>query len=457
MRKFCLTASLFERMRMMNIVTTKYGSVHGLEKDGYSLFLGIPYAKAPIGELRWRRPIEPDRWEGVREAVTYPNRSMQETDRQDPFYGKEFYDEPNRMTLVSEDSLYLNVWTPAVNAEEKLPVEVFIHGGAFMGGFGHEKEFDGQALCARGIILVTINYRLGPMGFLAHPWLSEESEILNGSRISGNYGIWDQIAALRWVRENIEAFGGDSGKITIAGQSAGGMSVQTLISSPLTKGMIAGAIMQSSVGLNYDHRLKDAEAEGEEIVRRTGAKNLEELRSLSYEEIMSAAAPIIQRGFSTMELPFTPVIDGVVLEAGYQELLEKGEIYDIPYLLGSNKEDIGIGKDQDAAEGKIYQGVIHFAEAIRKSGRTAPFVYYFTRRMPGDDAGAFHSAELWYTFGTYQKCWRPLTEGDERLADKMLGYWTNFIKTGDPNGKGLPVWKRLEEGCDPLKLDITLE
>lgn len=189
--------------------------------------MGIPCSAAsPMPS-----PREPLPWEGVYHADTWPCRSMQGAGT-GGFYDKEFYDEPEYMTPLSEDSLYLNIWTPAKQAGEKLPVAFWIHGGAFMGGFGHEKEFDGAAYCKRGVILVTINYRLGPIGFLAHPWLSQENEKNGGPAVSGNYGILDQIAALKWVRENIDVFGGDPDNITVFGQSAGCMSVQTLVSSP---------------------------------------------------------------------------------------------------------------------------------------------------------------------------------------------------------------------------------
>ena len=227
-----------KRGRFVDIVQIGQGALKGISMDGYDIFWGIPYAKAPVGELRWRAPQRHEGWEGVYHADHYPNRSMQQEHR-DPFYDKEFYDIPERETPFSEDGLYLNIWTPAKEAGEKLPVAFWVHGGAFLGGNGYEKEFDGEAYCRRGVILVTINYRVGPFGFLARPWLSEEDENLGGSGVSGNYGILDQIAALKWVRENIVAFGGNPENITVFGQSAGGESVYTLVSSPLTQGMIA--------------------------------------------------------------------------------------------------------------------------------------------------------------------------------------------------------------------------
>lgn len=439
----------------MREATVRQGRISGVEKDGYTLFMGVPYAQPPVGNLRWRAPREPGCWEGVYHADHWPSRSMQETGREDGFYDKEFYDEPEYQTTVSEDSLYLNIWTPAEKAGEKLPVAFWIHGGAFMGGFGHEKEFDGAAYCKRGVILVTINYRLGPLGFLAHPWLSEENRSDGGPAVSGNYAILDQIAALKWVRENIAAFGGDPDNITVCGQSAGCMSVQTLVSSPLTRGIIAKAILQSGVGLSYDHSLAKAEQEGVELTGNAGVNSLEELRALSYEQIMAAAGPIIMRGFPTMELPYTPVIDGVVLEGGYDELLEQGRVHDIPYLVGSNMNDIATEPDQVARGelGKVYVGSREWVRELLRNDRQPGYLYYFVRQLPGDDAGAFHSSELWYTFGTYGRSWRPFTDEDKVLSEQMVDYWTNFMKTGDPNGDGLPRWEPYRDDNDVMIFD----
>ena len=439
----------------MEQVKTAKGLIAGVEKDGYSLFLGIPYAKPPVGALRWRAPQEPEPWEGVYHADKWPCRSMQEI-HEDPFFDKEFYDKPEYQTPVSEDSLYLNIWTPAREAGEKLPVAFWIHGGAFMGGFGHEKEFDGEGYCRRGVILVTINYRLGPIGFLAHPWLSRESEENGGPAVSGNYGILDQIAALRWVYENIEAFGGDPDNITVFGQSAGCMSVQTLVSSPLKKGMISKAILQSGVGLSYDHTLAKAEQEGEALAANAGVSSLEEMRALTFEQIMAAAGPLIMKGFPTMELPYTPVIDGIVLKDGYNSTMEQGKTHNIPYIVGSTMNDIATSKEELAKgiRGKVFDGSKKWCEAQLNNGRRPAWLYYFTRQLPGDDAGAFHSSELWYTFGTYGRCWWSMTEGDARLSADMMDYWTNFMKTGDPNGAGLAAWKPYREDSDMMEFDV---
>ena len=246
-------------------VVTAYGSYLGVQEDGYRKYLGVAYAKAPVGELRFAPPQRPDAFEGVKKADHFGNRCMQ--GGSDPFYGKEFYSDPAFMPPVSEDCLYLNIWTPdGAEENENLPVAFYIHGGAFMGGAGSETEFDGASYAKRGVILVTINYRCGIFGFLAHPFLAAESE--NG--LCGNYGILGQIAALTWVRENSRAFGGDPENITIFGQSAGAMSVQTLCSSPLTEGMFARAIMQSGgsygVGLHSDVPMEEAMRDGEEIL-----------------------------------------------------------------------------------------------------------------------------------------------------------------------------------------------
>ena len=426
----------------MNQVKTTKGIVEGIQKDGYSLFLGIPYAKAPVGELRWRAPQEHEGWEGVYHADRYPNRSMQQAHPM-PFFDKEFYDDPERETPYSEDSLYLNIWAP--DEGENLPVAFWIHGGAFLGGYGHEKEFDGEAYCRRGVILVTINYRVGPFGFLAHPWLTAENKAEGGPGVSGNYGSLDQIAALKWVRENIAAFGGDPDNVTVFGQSAGGESTHTLVSSPLTRGMIAKAIIQSGLGLTKDRTLAQAEQDGLEFAGIAGVHSLEEMRALTAEQVFAAAGPLIGRGFATDSMTFAPNIDGHLLRNEYEK-----DVHEIPYMAGSTMQDIRVDPEKlvQGEKGIVYESCIRWAEAHPS------YVYYFTRQLPGDDAGAFHSAELWYTFGTLGRSWRPNTEGDCKLSAEMMDYWTNFMKTGDPNGGGLAEWKPYGGEEDIQILDV---
>ncbi len=432
-------------------VRTKYGTVSGVEKEGYTVFKGIPYAKPPIGELRLRAPQPPDAWEGVRKADTFGPCSIQGVNRGEGFYGKEFYSDPAYCYETSEDCLYLNIWTPAVTGDEKLPVAFWIHGGGYGGGNGGEMEFDGEAFCREGVILVTINYRLGLLGFMAHPWLSAES----GQQVSGNYGILDQIEALRWVHENIEAFGGDPRNVTAFGQSAGCMSVQTLVSSPLTRGLIHKAILQSCGGYHgsflTDRSLKEAERQGEEIMAMGQIHSLEELRAAPAEQFLQMAgmymAALFQKmkeeGKTDLELPLGPVIDGYVLPKGYHQTIDDGEIADIPYMIGSCRNDLVKPADEENAPNAemFLQGSINFAVKLDELGQKPVYVYRFDRQLPGDDMGAFHSSELWYMFGTLERCWRPLTESDRDLSREMVACWTSFCKTGNPNGDGVGEWR----------------
>lgn len=282
---------------------------------------------------------------------------------------------------------------------------------------------------------MTINYRLGVWGFLAHPWLREESGV------SGNYGILDQIAALKWVQENIAAFGGDKDNVTVFGQSAGAMSVLTLISSELSRGLFARAIVQSGLGLESGRPLEQAEEDGLAFSQAAGAENLEQLRCLPTEQVSRLAGPLIAKGFrSGGGLTFSPVVDGYVLKEGYHELWRQGKTHPVPYLIGCNREDM-LSDPQALARGEqggMYHAMEDFA---RQACPNAPvYAYYFTRQMPGDNSGAFHSAELWYVFGTMDRAWRPWTPEDHRLCDQILSYWTRFMKTGNPNEDGQESW-----------------
>jgi para-nitrobenzyl esterase len=433
----------------LEIVKTEYGTVKGIAEGAYTIFKGIPYAKAPVGELRWRAPQPPESFEGIYEAVEFPYKSMQEDveipeEGNLPFYVKEFHDDPSFEAKISEDSLYLNIWTPARSEEEQLPVVLWIHGGAFSGGYGHEKEFDGAAYCERGVILVSINYRLNLFGFLAHPWLNEEDE----HHVSGNYGILDQIAALKWVYRNIHAFGGNPDNITIMGQSAGALSVQTLVSSPLTENMISKAIMQSGGGYDNgllpEESLEEAMEIGEHFVKLTGAKTLQELRAKTSKELYDAYH-ILQKELhaSDVTLLMRPVTDGYVLEKTYAALVENREVKKIPYLLGATRHDIFVPREEADAGvmNRLQMGCVNWCSKLEDVDYPSSYVYHFRRELPGDTAGAFHSAELWYMFGTLGRCWRPMTEDDFALSREMLSCWTNFAKTGNPNGNGPEEWK----------------
>lgn len=423
----------------MTEVTVKRGRLQGVEKDGYEVFLGIPYAAPPTGERRFRAPQECVPWEGVKHADHFEKTCWQTREEKGSFYDIEFYDKGNFLTDFDEDCLYLNIWRPASSADEKLPVALWIHGGAFDHGFGHEMEFDGVEYAKRGIILVTINYRVGVFGYLAHEWLSKE----NPYGISGNYGMLDQIAALKWVKENIAAFGGDPENITIFGQSAGAMSVQGLISSPLTEDWIARAIMQSGGGygqaLLRNASLAEAEEMGHKFVEFCGLQSLEELRSVSPQTLLEKQTDFCRQHVQ-MGLIFTPNVDGVVLPESYNACLEKGKAKKIPYMIGSTLNDIAVSPEllAQGQRGLLYDGCIEFGKIVEKTGGEDVYLYDFRRQLPGDEAGAFHSSELWYMFGTYRRCWRPFTEEDVKLSGQMLDAWAGFMRSGVPGGEWKP-------------------
>ncbi|MBR2328492.1 MAG: carboxylesterase family protein [Clostridia bacterium] len=436
----------------MQIIKTKSGSLVGKEYEGYTAYLGIPYAQPPVGDLRWRAPRRPKPWDGIMQATEFPAREHQLAQLPDSFYGKEFYSDPAYLPPMSEDCLYLNIWAPEQKAGEKYPVAFWIHGGAFMHGFGSEMEFDGEAFCRRGVILVTINYRVGAFGFLCHPALAADDP--NGR--CGNYGLMDQIAALKWVSENIEAFGGDKERIVIMGQSAGAMSVQMLCSSPLAKGLFHGAIMQSGGGYGNGFGLCRSQAEAEEtgsvFSELAGTLTAEGLRKLSPRDIMNTTIALMQSG-KVPGLPFGPVVDNFVLPAGSDACLDAGQEHDVDYMLGSNKNDMGVTEEMlwSGNRGPLWRGCFDFA-AVRKAHGGKTYVYSFDRQLPGDDSGAFHSAELWYIFGTLGRCWRMMTPGDYRLSSVMTDYWCSFIKNGDPNTSGLPRW----EPCSGDEDDVMI-
>jgi para-nitrobenzyl esterase len=352
-------------------------------------------------------------------------------------YQKEFYNDEDFMPPMAEDCLYLNVWTPAASEEDRLPVALWLHGGAYINGFSSELEFDGAAYARQGVILVTIAYRLGALGFLTHPWLEEQP--------SGNYGLYDALAALDWVRENIGAFGGDRDNITLFGQSAGAMAAQALISSKLSRGKIHRAIFQSGGGYQTGFSPgtppeKLAEM-GEAFVREAGVSSKEELLNLPAERIIDAQKALFFKAMARGGLPFAPCVDGSLLAAEGDELLAKGEHLDIPYMLGSVGNDMGIPPGGGPREGPLHKGCAAFSRLQESLGRKPAWVYCFTQKPQGDDAGAFHSAELWYMFGTLGRSWRPKTAGDLELSFRMVSYWRNFMTRGDPNGPGLAEWK----------------
>ncbi|GHV70059.1 carboxylic ester hydrolase [Spirochaetia bacterium] len=424
----------------LNTVTVRYGKLRGVQKIGYSVFRGVPYARPPVGALRWKKPEPPESWQGIREAKTFASRPIEEGSPPGSFYHKEFFADEDFLPPTSEDCLYLNIWTPAENTEAALPTAFWIHGGAFINGFASEMEFDGAAFARQGVILVTVGHRLGALGYLSHPWLSEE-----GGGASGNYGLYDLAAALDWVRENISSFGGDPEKITVFGQSAGAVSVQALVSSPLTRGKISGAIIQSGggyrAGIGRSRPLRESEDVGLGFAEKCGAKSLEEWRRMDSAKILSLQMALFNDMMSRPPdkgggLPFGPCIDGKLLEDDADLLLEKGAHHPISYMIGCCANDIGMSSHAAAGEKPpLYNAAVNFSLLNEKLDRDPAYVYYFTHRLLGDDAGAFHSAELWYIFGTLDRSWRPKIQGDYDFSERMVSYWCNFVKHKNPNGQ----------------------
>lgn len=426
-------------------VSVEGGKITGVEgeAEGITIFKGIPYAAPPVGELRWKKPQPVKPWKGVRACDKFGPASLQGDHTPGTFYWKEFYQDgdPER----SEDCLYLNVWTPAKSSKDKLPVMVWIHGGGYMAGYGHEIEFDGTAYAKRGVILVTLNYRLGMLGFLAHPLLSKET----GGKGSGNYGLFDQLAALRWVKNNIRQFGGDPDNVTVFGQSAGAGSVQALISSPLATGLVNRAIIQSGGGLGgiiTPKTLADAESQGKAMWEASGFNTLEEMRACPAEKMQDVLMKYMMSQQTFGGLPFGPCVDGELLPLSMDDMAKAGREQNISYMIGYTSEDILPDVMRKAA--------VNWSLLLESQGRKAAYVYLFSRDLPGEDMpagpglggfgdmkGAFHSSELWYMFGTLSRCWRPMEKADYDLSERMVGYWTNFARTGNPNGENLPEWQ----------------
>lgn len=435
------------------IVTTKYGKLEGVSFDGCTVFKGVGYAKPPVGELRFRKPQKPESWSGVKKADKFGCRSMQGTNPRDTFYKKEFYSNPDFETPISEDCLYLNIWVPDNAEGGKLPVAVYVHGGAFLSGAGSNLPFVCSKLAKAGVIVVTINYRLGYLGFACHPLLGVEGE----NEAGGNYGLWDQLEALAWVKENIAAFGGDENNVTVFGQSAGAMSLQALAVSPKAEGLFDKMIMQSGGGyknpLGSYRSIADASGFAEDLFESLGinaaecadsegkrAEALNILHSVSSDEMMNAVNSALGKAFSQHKgMPAVPVIDGELIPGEGNGLVDSGNYCKVPYMLGANGDDLTAAQGERTPDNNpMHTANIVYAQKVE----TDAYVYYFDRKLPGDDAGAFHSGELWYVFGSLEYCWRPLEEADYELSDRMIRYWTNFMKYGNPNGTEGGAWRK---------------
>lgn len=453
------------------------GTVEGLVQDGIASFKGIPFAAPPAGNLRWKAPQPVKPWKGIRKAHAFAPAPMQDTSFGASMGGPQ---------QISEDCLYLNVWTGAAKAGEKRPVMVWIYGGGFGIGMTSTPMYDGANLARRGVVLVSVAYRLGPFGFLAHPELSKES-----GKGSGSYGIQDQIAGLKWVKKNIAQFGGDPSNVTVFGESAGAKAVGFLVTSPMAKGLFHRAIAESGgAAAPPVLPLKEAEAQGKAYLGQLGAHDIKTARALSAETIQSAT-----KGMGN----FKPVPDGVTVVRDPYAFLESGKYNTTPILIGTNSDEGGMFVTQKVTHGtfeqylrsKFQAGVDALmqvyphatdAEAMRsakdtyreasfawstwnwarlhaKNGRHNAFVYYFDRRTPSSPNGSSHAAELPFVFDhlhTSPGSRGTSGEDDKALSQLIISYWINFARKGDPNGPGLPAWPAFDEkGQQTMFFDTT--
>jgi para-nitrobenzyl esterase len=454
-------------------------------------YKGIPFAAPPVGSLRWREPQPVMAWPGVLKADRFSASCIQQIV---PEFGPWTYEFMTHND-VSEDCLYLNVFTAAQSVTGKRPVFVHIYGGGFMQGSAAVPIYDGEGLAKKGLVVVTFNYRVGALGFLAHPELTKES----GHQASGNYGLMDQIAALRWVHENIARFGGDPNNVTIDGQSAGSMSVHDLTAAPLARGLFHRAIAQSGgssvggVGITIEPpALAAAEAEGRKFAEAKGAKSLAELRALSWRKILEPVP-----GANPMRGPaFAPIVDGYVLPAPFMDVIAQGKQNDVETLTGGTTGELGglfAPREPMTAQGfqeqarkrygdkadeflKLYPAatdeqaqiaqrdstrdqalvaIYLWAKVRSKTAKTKVYEYLWDHALPGPDAakyGAFHSSEIPYVMNNLDNSKRPFTEADRKIATMMSSYWANFAATGNPNGSGLPMWPVL--GAKPEVMEV---
>lgn len=437
MRKICyenaekLYGVLLRDREDVVVVDTPCGPVKGIRGEKQHAFLGIPYASAE----RFAYPTVTTRWDGTLDATAFGPCSWQfkafrsEAMGEDPFYYHEFREDIR--FRYGDDCQRLNIWTPAEKAEHPLPVIVYIHGGAFLGGSSGEKHLSAPGWTEDGVIAVTINYRLGPFGFMC------STDGLKEAGHTGNYGLYDQMAALQWVQANIAAFGGDPGNVTLMGQSAGCMSVQELCLSPRTEGLFHRAVLCSGAGLSetFEGRLRMEEnlSFGDMLIECAGCKSLEELRKVSAWRILTAFGEAMGKAGRGLAVT-SPVIDGELIPCSVGEALETGRMHATPYIMSSTSEDLW--------QPELFHAILRWQDAAEQVGMKDCYAAYISRQLPGDDRGAFHSADLWYWCETLRNSWRPNTDWDFQLAATMRCYLTNFAKTGNPNGDGLPTWQR---------------
>ncbi len=451
----------------------KQGLVPGAPgaNESIAVFKGIPFGAPPVGAGRWRAPEPAPGWSGVRKADAFSPSCIQTIVTERKPWTYEFMTHGE----VSEDCLYLNIWTPATSTTARRPVFVYIYGGGNVEGSGAVPAYDGEGLASKGLVVVTFNYRVGVLGFFSHPELSKESSY----KASGNYGLLDQIAAVKWVHDNIAAFGGDPSKITIAGQSAGASAVHNLTASPLAKGLFHRAIADSgsSISAAGGRTLKDQEADGLRFAEAKGARSLADLRAMSWKDIVAPVTPA-----PTPALRFAIVTDGYALPMTEKDAFARGSQNDIPTITGLNADENGavphptttreafekqarqrfgemadeflklypVTNDDEAkaaqnqsARDQARVSMYLWALNRNRTAKTAAFTYFWTHPLPGPDVdqyGAFHTSEVPYVLNTLSRSDRPFTDVDRRIADTLSSYWVNFATTGDPNGKGLQRW-----------------
>jgi para-nitrobenzyl esterase len=469
------------------------GTVRGYLESPGAVFKGIPFAAPPVGEWRWREPQPVKPWHGARDTTHYSAACFQMPTGTGAFiapiarrYGVNY---PTPRWELSEDCLYLNIWTPEWPVREPHAVMLWIHGGSNRIGSGNEPAYDGADLARHGVVVVTINYRLGAFGFFSHPDLTRESP----HHASGDYGLMDQIAALQWVHDNMARFGGDPARVTVFGESAGAIDTGMLMSSPLAHGLFQRAIVESGpVFISYPFSLQRGERFGKRVARLAGSPDLPRLRALPPEAVMRAA---VQAAHQEARPDF--VVDGWVLPQSPQQVFAEGREEPVNLVIGNNAREASVfrGTSQGSASssdgalkalrvcyGSMAPLVMTMYYLDTKTGRTTAadswltdglvtcpsaemaalhaaaghrsYVYQFRRSIPGkgeSEMGSFHSLELAYVFGALHSpawTWLPFQKADESLAASIESYWTNFAKTGDPNGGGLPQWPAFSASTD---------
>ena len=469
---------------MLRQVKTENGWVRGIEAADprITAFKGVPFAAPPVGKNRWRAPQPCENWAGIRDCSRFAPISMQWIPGLgDDIYCREWHVDPD--IPMSEDCLYLNIWTNAKKADEKMPVLVWFFGGGLQCGYPAEMEFDGERIARRGIVVVTVNYRVGALGFLTHPEITAEAP-----EAPANFGNLDQQAGLRWVQRNIAAFGGDPSKVTIAGQSAGGGSVMSQLACPDNRGLFRNTVVMSAMifdpylrrEIGRPETLSDAEKKGEDFFAFLGVSSLKEARGMeavklqrSYEKYMES------------HVPFFTVQDDLFCVGDPIALYRSGKCCDVTMMAGNTggeflnsidaADEAGLKAEAERLFGdraavflsipesrKKTEGLGYAAASgiectvkgtlsdIAKSGRKG-YAYCFDPDIPGwDNPGTFHSSDLWFWFETLAKCWRPFVGRHYDLARQMCDYFCNFIKTGNPNGKDLngeelPRWAAWSE------------